>query len=272
MKSIKLIVKIIFIVSAFLIIFNKIDLNKVKTIQINYPLLLFLAFIFFNLSQIISALRIHKYLKNINVTPTLKKQIMLYYVGMFYNTLLPGGIGGDAYKTYKFQKSYNKSYTKIIKALLIDRISGLFAIFVLIGCLIGLSSFKKYLFLIALIFSPIILYFIQTIFFKEFSFYPFIYSLIIQILQGFSFILILLSLGINTNLIDFLILFYISSIISVIPISIGGVGLRELTFLYGLSLLNLDPTIGVVGAFLFFIISLISSAFGIIFIKGVENV
>ncbi|QCT94026.1 flippase-like domain-containing protein [Caminibacter mediatlanticus TB-2] len=271
MKSIKLIVKIIFIVSAFLIIFNKIDLNKVKTIQINYPLLLFLAFIFFNLSQIISALRIHKYLKNINVTPTLKKQIMLYYVGMFYNTLLPGGIGGDAYKSYKFQKAYNQTYTKIIKALLIDRISGLFAIFVLIGCLISLSSFK-YLFLIVLILSPIILYFIQKNFFKEFSFYPFIYSLIIQILQGFSFVLILLSLGISTHLIDFLILFYISSIISVIPISIGGVGLRELTFLYGLSLLNLDPTIGVVGAFLFFIISLISSAFGIIFIKGVENV
>ena len=273
-RKIKLLVKILFIIAAFLIIFNKIDLNKLKNIHITNFFYLFLAFIFFNISQIISAIRVHKFLNQIDVTPSFKKQLMLYYVGMFYNTLLPGGIGGDAYKTYKFQKSYNKPYKKIIKALLIDRISGLFAIFTLIGVLILFSNFKSFITYISFltIISPIVLFFIHKYFFKEFRFYPFIYSLIIQIFQGISFLFILLSLGINSHLIDFLILFYISSIVSVIPISIGGVGLRELTFLYGLSLVHLDPTIGVVAAFLFFIITLISSMIGIIFIKGVKDV
>jgi hypothetical protein len=49
------------------------------------------------------------------------------------------------------------------------------------------------------------------------------------------------------------------------------VGLRELTFLYGHELLHLNPTTGVIVAFLFFIINLISSIIGVLFIKKVEN-
>jgi len=276
MVKIKPFIKTAFIIFAFFIIFQKIDINSLKKIELQNPLYLFIAFIVFNLSQIISALRIHTYLKQINISPSFKKQLMLYYVGMFYNTLLPGGIGGDAYKAYKFEKSYNQGYKKIIKALLIDRISGLFAIFLLIAILLIFSSFKNFIFLSAfLIFTPFILFFIHKFFFVEFKkefLKAFLYSLIIQILQAIAFICILLSLGFYSHLIDFAILFFISSVISVIPISIGGVGLRELTFLYGLELLGLNPTIGVVSAFLFFLISIISSAIGALFIKGVENV
>jgi uncharacterized membrane protein YbhN (UPF0104 family) len=272
MKKLKLFIKILFIFVAFYIIFQKININELKNIKIHSPFFLFLAFILFNLSQIISAIRVHLYLKDINVTPKFKKQLMLYYVGMFYNTLLPGGIGGDAYKAYKFEKAYSQGYKKIIKALLIDRVSGLFAILFLIGVLISFSSFKFLWFLVFLIFSPLALYFAHKFFFKEFRFFPFVFSIIIQSLQMFSFLAILISLGINSHIIDFLILFFISSVVSVIPISIGGVGLRELTFLYGLEYLHLDPAVGVVSAFLFFVISVISSAIGALFLKGVKDV
>ena len=60
-------------------------------------------------------------------------------------------------------------------------------------------------------------------------------------------------------------MFFISSVVSVVPISIGGVGLRELTFLYGLNILGLNPAVGVVGAFLFFIITILSSLIGAFF-------
>jgi uncharacterized membrane protein YbhN (UPF0104 family) len=270
LKKIKLLIKITFIVLAFVIIFSKIDINQLKNIHLKNPLWLFIGFMLFNISQIISALRVHLYLQNIKITPTFKKQVMLYYVGMFYNTLLPGGIGGDAYKAYKFEKSYQKGYKLIIKALLIDRISGLFAIFFLLGIL--LSAKFSWLFIIITFFTPILLLFIKKTLFKEFSFLPFVFSIIVQLLQMFTFLAILLSLGINSHIIDFLILFFISSIVSVIPISIGGVGLRELTFLYGLEYLHLNPAYGVIGAFLFFVISIISSAIGAIFLKGVKNV
>jgi len=274
LKKIKLLIKILFILGAFYIIFQKIDINELKNIKIQNPFFLFLAFILYYLSQIISALRIHLYLKDIDITPAFKKQLMLYYVGMFYNSLLPGGIGGDAYKAYKFEKGYKKGYKKILKALLIDRISGLFAIFFLLGILILFSKFKSFLWFLAflIILAPFVLYLIHKYFFVEFKFYPFLYSLVIQSLQALSFLSILLALGVKENITEFLILFFISSVISVIPVSVGGVGLRELTFLYGLEFLGLNPATGVVAAFLFFIISLISSAIGGLFLKGVENV
>ena len=198
-----------------------------------------------------------------------KNQLILYYIGMFYNTLLPGGIGGDGYKAYKYQKEFNIGYKKIIKALLIDRISGLFAIFLIISILSIFTSIKYASFLILLIFTPFILYFIHRYFFIEFksSFLKsFTYSLTIQILQGISFIMILLSLGITYKLVDIEILFFISSIISVIPISIGGIGLRELTFLYGSNLIGINPVPLIMAGFLFFIINILSSSIGGIFI------
>ncbi len=185
-KKIKLLIKIIFIISAFIIIVNKIDINKLKEIKLIHPTLLILAFVTFNLSQIISAMRVHTYLKNINVTPTFKTQLILYYLGMFYNILLPGGIGGDAYKAYKFQKNFEVGYKKIIKALLIDRISGLFAIFFIISVLIFFSRFDMFIIyaIILLVISPFILYFIHKLLFIEFkkSFLKtFVFSLIIAI-------------------------------------------------------------------------------------------
>lgn len=272
-QKIKLLIKILFILSAFFIIINKIDINKLKEIKLIYPDFLFLAFISFNLSQIISALRVHTYLKHIKVTPSFKNQLMLYYLGMFYNVLLPGGIGGDAYKAYRFQKNFEVGYKKIIKALLIDRISGLFAIFTIISILIFFSSFKIFLVyaVILLIISPFILYFIHKFFFIEFkkSFLnTFVFSLFIQLFQLIAFILILLAFNTNTNLIDYGILFLISSIVSVIPISIGGVGLRELTFLYAAKYFNINAEVGILAAFLFFVITLISSSIGILFIRS----
>jgi uncharacterized membrane protein YbhN (UPF0104 family) len=264
--KIKTIVKFLFILSAFIIIFNKIDLNELKSIKLQSPFFLFLAFIMFNLSQIISAIRIQNYLSQINITPRLSHQLILYYIGMFYNTLLPGGIGGDGLKAYTFEKEFKKGYKAIIKALLIDRLSGLFAILFLVGVLLLFTRF--YYFALFIVIIPFILYFTHKLFFKEFtkvSFKNFIISLIIQTLQGISFIFIIKSLGIDTHLVEFAILFFISSVVSVVPISIGGVGLRELTFLYGLNILGLNPAVGVVGAFLFFIITILSSLIGAFF-------
>jgi len=272
-KKIKLFIKIVFILFAFYIIFSKIPIEKFKEITLKYPVLLIFAFIFYNLSQIISAKRIENYLKPINITPSFKYQLVLYYIGMFYNTLLPGGIGGDAYKAYKFQKEYKTGYKKIIKALLIDRISGLFAIFLIISILAFFTDFRY--FLNFLIITPFFLYLIHKFFFIEFKsafFKSFIYSLIIQLLQAITFILILLSFEVTKKLIDLVILFFISSIVSVVPVSVGGVGLRELTFLYGSEFIHTNPAPIILAAFIFFLINLISSVIGGILLLRSKNV
>jgi len=274
-KNVKLLIKILFITFAFWFIFEKIPISEFKNIKIQNPFFLLLAFILFNISQIISAKRVDNYLREIDINMKFKKQLILYYLGMFYNTLLPGGIGGDGYKAYKYQKQFKTGYKKIIKALLIDRISGLFAILFILSILSIFTSIKYALLLTLFLISPFILYFIHKLFFIEFkkSFLKsFIYSLIIQSLQGIAFILILLSIGIKIKLIDLTILFFISSIISVIPVSIGGIGLRELTFLYGSEIIHLNPAPLIMAGFLFFLINLLSSAIGGIFILKERDV
>ncbi len=275
MKKLKILIKILFILFAFYWIFHKIPFSEFKNISVKNPVFLILAFIFYNVSQIISAKRVDNYLKNINIKLKFKKQLILYYLGMFYNTLLPGGIGGDAYKAFKYQKKFNTGYKKIVKALLIDRLSGLFAIFLLLGILSFFTSIKYALFLTLLLITPFVFYFIHKIFFIEFktSFCKsFLYSLLIQTLQLLTFISILISLGIDYKLIDLSILFFISSIISVIPISVGGIGLRELTFLYGSEFIHINPAPIVMAGFLFFVVNLFSSLIGGIFILKEKNV
>ncbi len=78
----------------------------------------------------------------------------------------------------------------------------------------------------------------------------------------------MLSFNIKLHLIDYGILFLISSVVSVIPISIGGVGLRELTFLYSSDYFPINAEVGILAAFLFFVITLISSSIGILFLRS----
>src|SRR5690625_7866997 len=47
---------------------------------------------------------------------------------MFYNFFIPGGVGGDAYKTYLLSKSFDKSLKRIGKLVFVERFLGLIAI------------------------------------------------------------------------------------------------------------------------------------------------
>jgi uncharacterized membrane protein YbhN (UPF0104 family) len=66
----------------------------------------------------------------------------------------------------------------------------------------------------------------------------------------------------------YLAIFLVSSIAAVLPLSVGGLGAREITFLYGLQLLQIDPVQGVVASAGFFVISVFSSLIGAYFLKG----
>jgi hypothetical protein len=61
----------------------------------------------------------------------------------------------------------------------------------------------------------------------------------------------------------YLVIFLISSAVAVLPISIGGVGVRELTFLYGSQLLNVDMNVAVGISFLFYLITAVVSLGGV---------
>jgi len=261
--------KFVFTFFALWVVYRKIDLNKVLEIIKNSDLIyLFLATIVFNISQIVSSFR-HRYiLKSLNIKLNKIDSIKLYYIGMFYNTFLPGGIGGDGYKLYFLNKTFHKKVKPILQSLLLDRISGLGGLLFLLGILFLFSKFNNtilsYIDICCLILLYPTLYLLIKLFFKQFlngfKIYN-IYSLSIQFLQLLSTFFIVLAINEN-YIIEFLVLFLLSSVVSVIPISFGGVGLRELTFIYGLSYLGLNGDKGVSFSFIFLIITLLSSFIG----------
>ena len=88
-------------------------------------------------------------------------------------------------------------------------------------------------------------------------------SAVVQFAQLISIWFILLALNIELNQISYLIIFLISSIVAVVPLTLGGIGSREVTFFYGAKFLGLDQNISVGVSVLFFLITAIVSLIGV---------
>jgi len=275
---VKVALKLFISLALLYFIIQQIDINRVlKTLSSINIFYFLLGFILYNLSKIISALRLNYYFKEIGIDLPLWHNLRLYYLGMFYNLFLPGGIGGDGYKAYILKKHYEKKLTPILKALLFDRISGLVALIFLAAILFLFSRYAitplNYLaFAVAVTIYPIF-YLISKRkalfmrFFKETNTLGFF----VQFVQLLSALALLFALDPSLPKIEFLVLFLISSVVSVLPITIGGVGVRELTFLYGLKFINISPDSGIAFSFLFFLVTLLASLIGMLFMHNAKN-
>jgi uncharacterized membrane protein YbhN (UPF0104 family) len=91
------------------------------------------------------------------------------------------------------------------------------------------------------------------------------YAALVQLAQLASAYFILMALNVEENQLSYLFIFLISSIVSVLPLTIGGIGSREVTFFYGAKLLGLDENTSVGISMEFFIITALVSLFGILY-------
>ncbi len=60
----------------------------------------------------------------------------------------------------------------------------------------------------------------------------------------------------------------VSSIVAVLPLTIGGIGSREFTFMLGAQWLGLDLNLSIALSFLFYLITAFTSIWGIIYSMG----
>lgn len=67
---------------------------------------------------------------------TFNKTIMPTYLGIAFNTILPGSVGGDFVRLYYVLKMFPKQKSKAVLAIFVDRIVGLIGVF-LIACAIA---------------------------------------------------------------------------------------------------------------------------------------
>ncbi|MFA0961638.1 lysylphosphatidylglycerol synthase transmembrane domain-containing protein [Roseivirga sp. BDSF3-8] len=223
------------------------------------------ALIALNLSQVVSARRLQFFFDLLYIRITAFQNLLLYYRGMFFNLLLPGGIGGDGYKVFYIKKWFGQRPGPVIKALITDRLSGLVAIIGIILLLVNwlAVSFEWRLLSIGgLILIYPLFYLFLWLFFRKFL--PIfgrvnILAICVQVLQVLSVICLLAALGNPNGIHIYVLLFLVSSIAFVIPISVGGLGLREVVFLYGSRFFMFDEELSVTVSLMFFMLNALSS-------------
>jgi uncharacterized membrane protein YbhN (UPF0104 family) len=258
----------------FYLIFLKIPFSEVSQTLLKAQWgFLVLALLFFTISKAIAAYRLQYFWRAIGVHFSHSYNLKLYLLGMFYNLFLPGGIGGDAYKGYVVKKAYKTPTKKIFGVLLVDRLSGLLllCVFSVLLAAMGvheiLSPFR-YLFVVAIPLGILVYYlgvkkiysYTLAVFWKAFAL-----SAGVQMAQLIAAAFILLALGQDQEFGVYLLVFLVSSIVAVIPLTIGGIGSRELTFLYGAQWLALDYKTAIAMSLLFFFITAAVSITGIVY-------
>lgn len=223
------------------------------------------ATLLFAASKVAASFRLNIYFKNINVNLPEKTNLKLYWLGMFYNLFLPGGIGGDAYKIILLNRTYNFSAKQLTSAVLLDRLSGVVGLAILaVLYYYGLFTGNTIalLLLIAILPGLFIYYVLVKKLFNAFikSFFTTLWlGIAVQALQAACAWCIMQALHITGHQSAYLLIFLLSSIVVILPVTVGPLGTRELVFVWGSTalLLNKDQSIGI--SITFFIITLVIS-------------
>lgn len=96
------------------------------------PWLLVLAMCVFPTTFLITSFRWHKLLEIVDVCIGFRRAFVITMVGAFYNTFMPGSVGGDVFKMYYVAKQ-TPHRTRAVVSVLIDRVIGLMALVILGG-------------------------------------------------------------------------------------------------------------------------------------------
>ncbi len=280
-KLLKALLQAAMTVAALYLVLRKVDLHRLGMLVSHAnPWHLLGAFLFFNVSKVANATRLNRFFRAIGLRLPEWYNLKLYYLGMFYNLFLPGGVGGDGYKIFILRKHHDITVMNVFGAVFWDRVSGIFALLFLSAILLlpsgflalypGLSTwawavivgaYPLSLLLTRLMYRQFLPVFVPTA----------LESLIVQATQLVSAWFILMAVSATSNQVDYLAIFLISSVATILPLTIGGAGAREVTFFYALSHLGLDTGTGVALSLIFFVISASSSLAGVLARMQHEN-
>jgi uncharacterized membrane protein YbhN (UPF0104 family) len=267
-NQLKTALKILLTGGALYLVFQKIDTDNLlqlsKTLSWGW---LIPALALFVGSKVATAIRLNAYFANIHIFLSFWENWRLYLIGMFYNLFLPGGIGGDGYKVYLLNNQFKTPVKELLKASLLDRLGGLIAILgLLFGILLlidlslpfGEPWVSNAVFSVGLIGLVPGFWLLQKFLFSNFlpSFWQGIFwSLVGQLAQMAAVVCLLLALGVQDKFLAYQAVFLLSSIVAVLPLTIGGVGARELVVVYAHSYAGIQETEAVAFSLLFFLIS-----------------
>lgn len=250
------------------------------------PVYLTFALLSFNVAQYFSALRMRYYYLQVGRPLGRRYSVVLYYVGMFYNLIFPGGIGGDAYKVFLLKKRADFPVREGIRLMLANRANGLYVLAIMMLLLIWNIDVSNSLplgevMLVVLVIVCTVGYFSAArLFFGEsgrMAMGAMKYSVAVQGLSVLALVILWRGLGDGSHLAEYIVLFLAAAIVGVLPVSVGGLGIRELTFFYGAAFFKnvldipLDPEFGIALSLVFFAVNALSSFVGLIWIHSITG-
>ncbi len=288
-----------FIISASLIIFvfSKIDLKNVLNClkEANIFLLAFSLSLHF-VGVLLGSSRWKVLLKSYGIDVPHKDLYRLYMIGSFFNTFLPTSVGGDAVRMFKVSSLTDKR-AQAVTSVIIERFIGMLILYIIsffsFIFYFGFEEEKGLFFTIAFlllasigfiifILSPLsdkIIKIVPSSFLKEklekihYSLkYPvrepktlfkvLAYTTLLQINVVIYFFIISNAIKMKLSIVYFFILIPIILTVTMLPITIGGIGLRESGFVFLFSRFGVIPEKALTLSILGYFISLVFAGFG----------
>jgi hypothetical protein len=229
---------------------------------------------FYFLSMIASSWRLMSFFKSIDLRLDTRFNFRLYLLGIFYNMLLPGGIGGDGYKIYLLHRNYNLPAKRVFWAIAFDRLSGLWAIGLIVVVLtIFIPQIQEQIHIAIpmaiFVVGTGVYYLLVKIFFKEFTKHFFkghAKAVIVQSCQVLAILCVIMSQHFHGKFAPYLLSFLISALAAVIPLTVGGLGARETIFKALSPIFHMDVTLAVFLSTAFYSISLVVALTGVYYV------
>jgi glycosyltransferase 2 family protein len=239
------------------------------------------------LAQLLSAYRWYLMARPLGFVGQFPKYTGLYFLGMFYNIFLPTGYGGDLVKTmYLAPLRPRRSLSLAAFSVFLDRLTGFLALMLIAGvsaCWLG-ASLSGYSILFAILLLLLTLAGVGTIFWLSRSrrmprkvrfaalvlransrlWLPVgITSLAIQLLNVAIYMFLLQALGVSLSWAAVAFIYAIVTVATLLPLSIGGLGIRESGWAGLLIVFGASPQAGVSAGLIYFFIQTLSSLIGL---------
>ncbi len=262
MKRLKFFVKLFVSIILIFVLFHKIDMSRFEDmlLKIGFAKFLLLSALYI-LSQVVSSIRWSFVIESLGCKISVLGLLKAYFLGMYANLFLPSIIGGDAVKAYVVSKKIG--LRKSISSIFLERYNGLLALlFIALICVLVFNRFFNREIIAGVIlvnvFSVFSVYSLRLSLFRRYeklkNFYediamfhksPFFskvsaLSIVVQIIVIAIYILAGFMLGIKISFIYYFAFIPIINLISFLPISFNGIGVREFSFVYFFSFAGVD--------------------------------
>ncbi|WP_300596587.1 lysylphosphatidylglycerol synthase transmembrane domain-containing protein [Niabella sp.] len=274
----KPVLKVAFTVLALWLVYTKVDLTAVQRLWKEADSWwLIPAVAAFIACQVVTSFRLLYFFRNIGLPIPVRYNLRLYLLGMFYNLFLPSGLGGDGYKIIVLKQRYDTTHKEVFSAVFFDRLAGLWGLGFLVSCFsLAMPEVRQYSGWILLGFGggTAIYYWVLRRYFTRVSRHFFITHLLAictQSLQLATVAFILAALGCKTSYWPYFAIFLLSSLASLFPFSVGGLGAREVVIVWGAGIFGLDKDLAVSVSLSFYLITMMMALSAIFILFGRER-